>query len=238
MSASLVLEIAADCLEVVVAAESGGASRIELCFDLAVGGLTPSSELAFAVRRSTRLPIFSMIRPRAGDFVYSSAEFETMKREINTARERRMDGVVLGILHADGRIDIERTRQLVGLASPLPVTFHRAFDAAPDALAALDAVMHTGAARILTSGGAATALEGLLVLEKLVETAHGQVIILTGGGINSSNIRRVAAGLRSYEFHSGLTKVMRESNRDLSLVSQEVRDMLQALRKSQNSASK
>src|SRR5215472_4878922 len=128
MTRKYLLEISVDGVEKAAAAERGGADRIELCADLSVGGLTPSRELLHAVRDKVNIPIYSMIRPRAGDFVYSDAEFAGMERSIAVATECGMDGVVLGVLKKSRRIDIVRTRRLVDLARPLPVTFHRAFD--------------------------------------------------------------------------------------------------------------
>src|SRR5262245_11694858 len=126
MAQKLLLEISVDGVEKAVAADRGGADRIELCADLSVGGLTPSRELLRSAREKVHIPIYSMIRPRAGDFLYSDAEFTVMERSIAVAAECGMDGVVLGVLKKNHRIDVARTRRLVDLARPLPVTFHRA----------------------------------------------------------------------------------------------------------------
>ena len=147
-----------------MAAERGGAQRIEFCSNTKEGGTTPSPELMRAVRDRVRIPIVSMIRPRGGNFVYSDAEFAAMQREIETAKNLRMDGIVLGLLKADGQIDIERTKQLVARARPLEVTFHRAFDECADLRRSLEDVMKAGATRLLTSGGKQTAPEALEVL--------------------------------------------------------------------------
>ena len=154
MTNRYLLEISVEHAEAASAAERAGAHRIELCGDLSVGGITPSVEMIRTVRTQVRLPIFSMVRPRGGDFVYSAAEFELMKDDIATAKSLQMDGVVLGILKNDRRVDLDRTQQLVELAHPLPITFHRAFDECTDLLHSLEDVIATGAARILTSGGA------------------------------------------------------------------------------------
>src|SRR5207245_1749875 len=137
-------------------------------------------------------PVFAMVRPRAGDFVYSDAEFSEMRRSIANAQESGMDGVVLGVLTKDHRVDVERTRELVEFAKPLPVTYHRAFDEAADLRQALDDVAQTGAKRILTSGGAKSALEGAAVLARLVEAAGDRVVIVPGAGISCLNIEKVA----------------------------------------------
>ena len=145
----LVLEICVESVDHAVAAERGGAHRIELCTDLASGGITPSSELMQTVRQQVRIPIHVLIRPRAGDFCYSDSELEIMRNDIRAAKQLGMDGVVLGILQKNGRIDVERTKALVELADPLPATFHRAFDASGDFEASLEEVIRTGVYRIL-----------------------------------------------------------------------------------------
>jgi len=159
---SYVLEIAVDTLDRALAAERGGAHRIELCRELSRGGLTPSVESMRLAREQVRLPIFAMIRPRAGDFAYSEAEFAEMQRDVTVAARMGMNGVVLGMLSDGGRIDIDRTRQLVELARPLPVTFHRAFDVSADLHRSLEDVIRTGTVRILTSGGAECACRSWL----------------------------------------------------------------------------
>ena len=229
MRPKYLLEISVDGVEKAAAAERGGADRIELCADLAVGGLTPSRELLRGVRENVRIPIFSMIRPRAGDFVYSAAEFEEMKRAIARARESAMDGVVLGILHANGTVDAERTGLLVDLARPLPVTFHRAFDECADLRAALEAVIRTGATRILTSGGAKSVVEGAAELSELVAAARGRILIVPGAGICPSNIAQVARETGAVEFHSGLGTVLPYSSRDCDAFEVEVRKLVEHL---------
>ena len=160
---SFLLEIAVESLPAAQAAQRAGADRIELCANLSQGGLTPTAELMRQVRASLHIPIFAMIRPRPGNFLYTDPEFATMQSQISQARDLAMNGVVLGILTASHHIDIRRTAQLVAQARPLPVTFHRAFDEAlrnsayPDLFAALNDVIATGATRLLTSGGAPTA---------------------------------------------------------------------------------
>lgn len=203
MSTAL-LEISVESLDYAVAAERGGADRIELCEYLAVGGVTPSESLMRETRASVKIPIFAMIRPRDDNFVYSSAELAQMRSEIALAKICKMDGIVLGILRKDKTVNVEQTRELVGIASPLPVTFHRAFDETQDIDAALRAVIATGASRILTSGGKPNALDGASVLAKLVRAANGRVTVLPGGGINASNLRDVIRVTGASEFHSGL----------------------------------
>jgi copper homeostasis protein len=225
VSSPYLLEISVESAEAAVAAERGGADRLELCTELAVGGLTPSEDLMSRVRDHVRLPIFAMIRPRAGDFVYSTKEFDRMQRDMDVARRLGLNGVVFGLLTRDRRADLPRTKELVELARPLPVTFHRAFDACADLVEALEEVIDSGAARILTSGGTATAPEGLGVLAGLVAAARERIGILPGGGINSSNIARVAQKTGAREFHSGLGSVLAYGNEDYTAFENEVRKL-------------
>ncbi len=208
MNWKCLLEISVEALESALAAERGGADRIELCRNLSVGGVTPDADLLRAVRAQVRIPIFSMVRPRAGDFVYSSAEFTEMKRSVVRAKESGMDGVVLGVLTKEHRVDVERTRELTELARPLPVTYHRAFDEIADLDQALEDIIQSGAKRILTSGGAKSALEGAATLAKLIEAAGERIAIVPGAGISSVNIAEVARRTRAREFHSGLSAAL------------------------------
>ena len=204
MKNKYLLEISVENLEAAAAAERGGADRIELCEALNAGGVTPNTDLMRATREGVRIPIFSMVRPRVGDFVFSGAEVSQMKREIETAKACGMDGIVLGVLRADATLNIQLTRELVEFARPLPVTFHRAFDESADVRRALEDVIATGATRILTSGGERSAAEGAAALADLVKAARGRIAILPGGGINPSNLERVARETGAREFHSGL----------------------------------
>lgn len=208
MSRKRLLEISVETLEAALAAERGGADRIELCKDLSIGGVTPGTDLLRAVRAKVHILIFSMVRPRAGDFVYSAAEISEMRRSIADARESGMDGLVLGVLTKDHRVDLARTQELVELARPLPVTFHRAFDDAADVRQALEHVIESGAKRILTSGGTKSALEGAAVLADLVEAAEERIVIVPGAGISAANIRQIAQQTKAREFHSGLSAVL------------------------------
>jgi copper homeostasis protein len=223
------LEISVETAKIAVAAERGGAQRIELCAQLRLGGLTPGESLMRRVSELVRVPVFAMIRPRAGNFVYSPEEIAQMRGDITAAKRAGMDGVVLGVLTETRRVDVLRVRELVQLARPLPVTFHRAFDETADLYESLEDVIDTGAARILTSGGEPTAPQGLGVLAKLVASAGNRIIIVPGGGVNASNILEVAQRTQAREFHSGLgTRFPYSSSHD-SLVEDEVGEMTRVL---------
>ncbi len=225
MRSPRILEIAVETVDAALAAQRGGAQRIELCNRLSAGGLTPSAELMRATHQRISLPIFAIIRPRAGDFVYSNSEFAAMRRDVESAQQLGMNGMVLGLLKQDGRVDIPRTKQLIELARPLPVTFHRAFDASADLREALEDVIQTGATRILTSGGAPTAPEGLAALTELVAAARDRIIIVPGGGFNPANILQVARHSGAREFHSGLSSVPRDDDHHGGKFEAQVREL-------------
>lgn len=229
MRSKYTLEISVESVEAALAAEGGGADRVELCGNLSVGGVTPSAELMRAVRQELRIPVFTMIRPRAGDFVYSATELDAMKKEIESAKKLGMNGIVLGILNSDRQIDVVRTRELVELAQPLPTTFHRAFDECGDLFQGLEEVIRTGAARILTSGGAPTALKGTAILANLVAAAQNRINIVPGAGINASNITQVVEKTRAQEFHSGLGSTLLYGSREYRTFEAEVLNLAQVL---------
>ncbi len=207
MNNRFLLEISVESAERAAAAERGGADRLELCSNLAVGGLTPPAELMQSVRARVSLPLFAMVRPRPGGFVYADEEFEQMKKDIALVQACRMHGVVLGLLRDDGGIDVRRTRELVHFAKPLPVTFHRAFDECADPERALREVIAAGCTRILTSGGAATAFAGRDRLAKLIRDAGKLVTILPGGGITAANAVEIARSTGATEFHAALSSL-------------------------------
>ena len=204
MKNPVVLEICVESVESAIAAEGGGAQRIELCADLAGGGTTPSAGLMQCVREHARLPVHVMIRPRPGDFCYSDYELEIMRNDIQVAKQRKMDGVVLGILRQDDSVDVERTKMLVEYAHPLPVTFHRAFDLAKNPATALEDVLETRSSRILTSGGEARATDGLAILRYLVDAAKGRILIMPCGGIDSGSIARIVRATSAREIHTSV----------------------------------
>lgn len=199
-----VLEICVESVDHAVAAERGGAHRIELCSDLSSGGITPSAGLMQTARRHVHVPIHALIRPRAGDFCYSDHEFEIMRNDIHAAKHFGINGVVLGILHNNGRVDVERTKTLVELARPLPVTFHRAFDASGNLETLLEDVIQTGASRILTSGGKPRATDALATLARLAQAASGRILLMPCGGINSKNVVRIVRTTFAHEFHTSV----------------------------------
>jgi copper homeostasis protein len=230
MQSRYLLEISVESVAAAMAAERGGAQRIEFCSNAREGGTTPSDELLRAVRERVRLPILSMVRPRAGDFVYSDAEFETLRSDIQAAKEFQMDGVVLGLLNTDGRIDIERSTKLVEHAKPLVVTFHRAFDESCDLQRSLEDVIKTGAARLLTSGGKQTADQALELLGDLVRSAGERLIVMPGSGLHARNIRDAVKKTGAREYHAGLSSVVAHPAGNLEAFEAEVRKLASALR--------
>jgi copper homeostasis protein len=204
MQPEVTVEICVDSLELAQAAARGGADRIELCGPLDGGGITPSAGLAAAARRTIDLPIAMLVRPRTGPFTVSETEFEVMRQDILYARKIGVDIVVLGILHADTTVDVERTRQLVELAQPMPVTFHRAFDATLHPAAALTDVLETGATRILTSGAEASAVAGAPMVHALRKTAAGRIGFLLCGGLSDATVRPALQLSGVTEVHAAL----------------------------------
>ena len=200
------LEICAYNIQACRIAESAGAGRIELCSSPGEGGVTPSYGLIKFATAHINIPVYIMIRPRGGNFVYTSDELDIMYRDIATCKELGCKGIATGVLLPDGRIDTERMKQITQLAGPMKVTCHKAFDRTPDALQALEDVIASGCERILTSGLAPTAAEGAAVLAKLVQTAGDRIIIMPGGGVRSSNIAQLAAATGAGQYHSsGIT---------------------------------
>jgi copper homeostasis protein len=208
MTNNFLLEITVESVDRALAAERGGADRIELCADLGYGGLTPSVELMCNVRATLQVPVFAMVRPRAGNFVYNNDEIAVMKSQIVQARDSGMNGIVLGVLRQDKTVDLAGLENLVEFAAPLPVTFHRAFDETPALFRALEAVVSAGATRILTAGGANKAPDALQTLARLVESAAQRLIIVPGSGIHPENFAVVRKATNAREFHAGLSSVL------------------------------
>lgn len=230
MRNKFLLEISVESAGAAAAAERGGADRIEICGDLSVGGVTPEANSMRSTRASVSLPIFAMVRPRGGDFLYSGEEFAAMKQSIQQAKQLQMDGVVLGILTADSRIDVARTGELVSLSAPMQVTFHRAFDECSDLRKGLEDVIQTGATRLLTSGGKRTAPEALDLIGELVRSAKERLVVMPGSGLHAGNIRAAVAKTGAQEFHAGLSSVVGDVAGNLGEFEAEVRRLSEALR--------
>lgn len=195
------LEVCIDSIESAIASQRGGAKRVELCDNLFEGGTTPSAGCIKIVRKHIDIDLYVMIRPRGGDFLYSDLEFEIMKSDIRIAGELGANGVVFGLLNADGSIDKMRTAELIQLARPMGVTFHRAFDVTPDPFQALEDLMELGVDRLLTSGQEATAFEGAELISELVKRVNGSLSIMPGGGITEKNINKISKITGCKEFH-------------------------------------
>lgn len=194
-------EVCLENAESVVNAEKGGASRVELCSDLFEGGLTPSLGMLRTCRRLSRIDISAMVRPRGGDFCYTDDEFQVMKEDVKIFREEGIFSVVFGILTPDGRIDEERNAELIELARPMKVTFHRAFDMTRDAEESLETLIRLKVDRVLTSGLEPSVLEGMFTLKKLVEIAGDRIIVMPGAGINHRNFRYIRDNIGAKEYH-------------------------------------
>jgi copper homeostasis protein len=205
------LEICADSVESALIAQSSGAARVELCDNLMEGGTTPSYGTILTARQSLSIGLNVLIRPRPGDFLYSDAEFDIMKKEISFCREAGADGVVTGLLCSNGSVDIERTAELVQLAKPMEVTFHRAFDLCNDPFSGLEDIISTGAVRLLTSGQQQTAENGMDLISELVRIAGSRLIIMPGSGINEDNIGKIAKGTKAFEFHMSGRRVVQSA---------------------------
>jgi copper homeostasis protein len=215
----MIVEIVVQSGEDAVAADRGGAHRLELCAALALGGLTPSLGLLHTVRARTELPIMAMVRPREGGFAYSEAEFDAMEWDVEAFLERGADGVVLGVLQPDGRIDAARSKRLVARAQGRPVVCHRAFDATPDLFEALETLIDLGFTRILTGGGKPKALEGVETLRALIERAAGRIELLPGGRVRAENARELLEKTGATQIHLAPL----EPREDLSGTHSEVR---------------
>lgn len=196
------LEIACFNLAAAKIAQANNADRVEFCAEQKLGGTTPRMDHIREAREFLEIPLYVMIRPRGGNFVYSDQELEQMKEEISLAKKLGVDGFVFGILHEDNTVNVEQNSLLVELASPLPCTFHRAFDAVPDMPKALESVISCGFSTILTSGGQPNVDLGLAQLADLVRLAEGRVSIMPGGGLRSTNINHLARTTRAPYFHS------------------------------------
>jgi copper homeostasis protein len=238
LSSEIVFEVCAEDLEACAAAREGGADRIELCSALSEGGLTPSHALVSAAVEQSGLPVYTILRPRGGDFLYSDAEFALIQDDLEHARTLGVSGFVAGALRSDGTVDGSRMRQLVEQAAPLEVTFHRAFDMAEDLERALEDVIATGCRRLLTSGGAADVYAGAEVLRNLMEQADGRIAIAVGGGLRLETAVEVARITAACHFHGSVRHWQSDSEmtpgravmRRMVTKPEDVREMIAALR--------
>jgi len=201
MKSEFSLEVCVDSITSALAAQDGGADRLELCSSLSDGGLTPSAGMIEVTRKHLRIAINAMVRPRSGDFLYSDQELEIMQRDIEVAKSLGANGVVFGVLTAAGQVDLERNSQLVEAARPLSVTFHRAFDLVADPSAALEDLISLGIDRVLTSGLEATAMQGIATITALIRQAAGRIIVMPGSGVSESTIAELRRLTGASEFH-------------------------------------
>ncbi len=197
-----ILEICAFNLASAMTAQQAGADRIELCVSPEEGGTTPSPGLIRAARERLKIALYPIIRPRGGDFLYTDEEYSIMIRDIEYCKAVGCNGVVIGMLQADGSIDKQRAARLVELAYPMGVTFHRAFDWASNPFEALEDIIGIGCERILTSGQKPTAMEGASLIDQLVREADDRIVIMPGAGVRASNIVALAEATGASEFHT------------------------------------
>jgi copper homeostasis protein len=208
---AITFELCAETLQACLAAGEGGADRIELCSALSEEGLTPSHALIRAAIEHSGLPVYVLLRPRGGNFHYTPEEFSLMRDDLLHARALGASGFALGVLHADATVDIDRTRELVELASPLEVTFHRAFDVTPSLDQALENVITTGCRRILTSGGERDVVAGGANLARLVTLAAGRIEVAAGGGLRIQNAASVVRATKAHHFHGSVRRISNNS---------------------------
>ena len=199
-------ELCAETVQAAQAAELGGADRIEFCSQLPIGGVTPAEDLISAVIQAVAIPVHVLIRPRGGDFVYSADEFNQMRRQIEYVKQAGAAGIAIGVLMPGGSLDVQRSRELVCLARPMSVTFHRAFDETANLSDALEAVIQTGADCLLTSGGAPDVLAGADSIARLLRQAAGRLQIMAGGGLRLANLEEVVRRTGVSYLHGSLTR--------------------------------
>lgn len=235
------LEIAVFSVEAAVTALKAGAHRIEFCENPQDGGTTPSYGSLKTLRSYTTQPVFPIIRPRGGDFLYSRSEFEVMKADLQISKELGYLGAVIGLLNADGSIDTKRTKELVDIAGPtMQISFHRAFDRCKDPFIALEEIISTGCKRILTSGQVPNAADAMPLLKKLVEQAGDRIIIMPGSGVRSSNIKEIIQATGAKEIHSSARQMqaskmsytkdsMKENMQATGVDAEEIKKMLEQL---------
>ena len=210
------LEIACFNMETALIAKQGGADRIELCDDFSSGGITPNHGTVETARKLIDLDLFVMIRPRAGNFVYSETEFGQMKKDILHFKKMKADGFVFGILNEDGSVNVNQNKELVELSKPMPCTFHRAFDVSGDFTKNLEDLIACGFKTILTSGQRKSAIEGVEQLTELVNLSNGRIVIMPGGGVRSSNLELLKSKVETSYYHS--SAIVKNDRADLEEV--------------------
>lgn len=199
------IEIVVYNIESALKAQEGGADRIELCDNPGEGGTTPSYGTIELVRQNVSVDVYVMIRPRGGDFCYSSYEFHSMKRDISQCQKLSVDGIVLGILNTNGTIDKKRCKELIAQARPLKVTCHRAFDMTRDPFESLEDCIEAGFDRILTAGQRAVASDGADLIAELIEKANGRIAIMPGSGVNEKTVEDIITKSKATEIHFSST---------------------------------
>ena len=236
----MLLEIAVFNFQSALLAAKAGANRLELCDNQHEGGTTTSYGTLKLVKEKIAIPVFPIIRPRGGNFFYSDEEFEVMKKDVLLCKALDFEGIAMGLLNADGTVDIERTKLLVDLAYPLDITFHRAFDRTIDAAQALEEIINCGCTRILTSGQVPLAYNGMERIKQLIQQAADRIIIMPSSGIRSSNIKALVDYTEATELHSSARKIidstntfnqssMNENLQNISVDETEIKSMLQQL---------
>ncbi len=218
---NFMLECCVDSVESAVAAQKGGADRLELCSDLIIGGTTPGINLFLAVRQKVSIKIHVLIRPRFGDFCYTDEEFSIMKKDVEMFRRNGADGVVIGVLKRDGSLDVGRMKELVSAAGDMSITLHRAFDVCRDPFQTLEEAKALGIRTILNSGQKNNCLDGKDLIRQLVEKAGDEIDIMVGGGVRYTNIKELAKATNAKSFHmSGKVEVdsaMIYRNKDVNM---------------------
>lgn len=241
-SGGIILEIAVFNIQSAIMAAQAGANRLELCENPFDGGTTPSYGTLKTVREKITIPVFPIIRPRGGDFLYSEEEFEVMKKDILLCKSLGFEGIVTGLLNSDATIDVKRTDALVKTAYPMEVTFHRAFDRAADPLQALETVIDCGCQRILTSGQVPNSFDGKELIKQLILQADERIIIMPGSGVRSNNIAELATYTGAIELHSSarkniasvmefVQKGMQENLENIIVDAGEITNMIEAVKK-------
>ena len=235
------LEVIGFTIESCLIAQAAGAHRIELCDNPSEGGTTPSYGFIKTARENLSIELYPIIRPRGGDFLYSEIEFELMKADIQICKNLGCDGVVIGMLNSDGTVDKQRCKQLVDIAQPMGVSFHRAFDRTKDPFKALEDIISIGCERILTSGQKSVATDGAALLNELVKQANGRIIIMPGSGVRSDNIETLVKKTNATEFHTSartyaeskmefINESMDEQLTSVTTLSNEIKTIIQLLK--------